>query len=118
MPFKDRLKLLREQKGLSQEELGKSVGLSKSTIGIYETGSREPKELEILDRLADFFNVDMNYLLDKSDGSTYYLNPETAQLAQELHDNPELRILMDASKKLSPEDIKFVMDLVNRMKKD
>lgn len=118
MAFKDRLRQLREKRCLSQDELARQLGMSKSAISMYENGKREPKDLEILECLADFFNVDMNYLLDKNDGSTYYLNPETAQLAQEIHDNPDLRILMDASRKLSPEDIRFVVDLVSRMKKD
>lgn len=49
--------------------------------------------------------------------SGYYLNPETAKLAQEIHDDPELRILMDASRDLEPEDIKTIVELVKRMKK-
>ena len=49
---------------------------------------------------------------------TYYLDPEVAELADQLHKNPEMRILFDASKKLTKEDIQFVRDLVNRMKKD
>ena len=49
---------------------------------------------------------------------TYYLDPEVAELADQLHKNPELRILFDASKKLTKEDIQFVRDLVDRMKRD
>lgn len=49
---------------------------------------------------------------------TYYLDPEVAELADQLHKNPEMRILFDASKKLTKEDLQFVMDMVNRMKKD
>lgn len=64
MPFKDMLKYLREQKGLSQEKLAELTDLSKSTISMYENGNREPK-FETLEVLADFFNVDMNTLLDK-----------------------------------------------------
>ena len=115
MAFKDRFRLLRDSRHLSQDELARQLGVSKSAISMYENGNREPKDLETLEKIADFFNVDMNYLLDKNDRSTYYLNPETAQLAQEIHDNPDLRILMDASRKLSPDDIKFVVDLVSRI---
>ena len=66
MAFKDALKRLREKKGLSQEELAKETGLSKSAISMYETGNREPKKLETLELLADYFNVDMNTLTDKN----------------------------------------------------
>ena len=49
---------------------------------------------------------------------TYYLDPEVAELADQLHKNPELRILFDASKKLTKEDIQFVRDMVDRMKRE
>ena len=47
-------------------EFAKLIGCSKSAIGMYETGQRKPK-YEILESIADTFNVDMNYLLGKSD---------------------------------------------------
>ena len=64
MPFNDMLKSLREERGLSQDELARLTQLSKSTISMYENGNREPK-FETLEVIADFFNVDMNTLLDK-----------------------------------------------------
>lgn len=63
--FKDVLKGLREEKMLSQKELAEELGLGYSTIGMYENGDRMPK-YEILDRIADYFNVDMDYLLGKT----------------------------------------------------
>ena len=66
MLFNERLKDLRRKAGLSQSELAKSIGVSKSSINMYERGEREPG-LELLEAIADFFNVDMNYLLGKSD---------------------------------------------------
>ncbi len=63
--FKEVLKGLREEKALSQKELADELGLGYSTIGMYENGGRMPK-YEILDQIADYFNVDMNYLLGKT----------------------------------------------------
>ena len=65
MPFNTMLKTLRLKKGLTQGELARLTGLTRSAIGMYEAGNREPK-YEVLELLADFFNVDMNTLLDKS----------------------------------------------------
>ena len=65
MEFKDILKSLRIKKGLSQTDLAKITGLTRSAIGMYEVGKREPN-FETLEVLADFFNVDMNTLLGKS----------------------------------------------------
>ena len=111
MAFKDVLKELRINRGLTQDDLSKGTGLAKSTISMYENGNREPN-FETLELFADFFNVDMNTLFEhNSQNISYYLNPETAK-----HDDPDLRILLDASRDLEPEDIKFVVDLVKKLK--
>ena len=64
--FAERLRTLRTGKGISQAEFGKQIKLSKSSVNMYERGEREPG-LETLERIADYFNVDMDYLLGKSD---------------------------------------------------
>lgn len=64
--FNDRLKLLRHEAGLSQQDFAKQLGISKSSINMYERGEREPG-LETLEAIADSFNVDMDYLLGKSE---------------------------------------------------
>lgn len=60
----DMLTYLRKRKGLSQQELAKNLKISRSSIGMYETGKREP-DLETLELFADFYNVDMNTLTGK-----------------------------------------------------
>ena len=62
MKFKSNLQRLRESRGLSQRELGKILGVSTSTIGNYEAGLREPN-FEMLENMADFFNVPIGTLL-------------------------------------------------------
>lgn len=64
--FRERLKLLREEKGLSQKALGKLLNLSQSAIAYYETGDKEPTQ-ETLHRLADYFGVSVDYLLGRTD---------------------------------------------------
>lgn len=65
MKFSNRFKELRTEKGLTQEDLSKKLELAKSTISMYENGNREP-DFEVLEKIADFFNVDINYLLGTS----------------------------------------------------
>lgn len=60
--FQTVLKSLRKENKLTQDELSGKLGISKSTISMYENGKRQP-DFENLEMLADFFNVDMNYLL-------------------------------------------------------
>lgn len=60
--FSHTLASLRKAKGLTQQELSRILGLSPSSISMYERGEREPS-FETMEALADFFNVDMNYLM-------------------------------------------------------
>jgi len=128
--FANIFKTLRVTRGYTQEELSKRLGISRSRIGMYETGAREP-DFETLESIADFFNVDIDYLVgrtnkttyipeshahknDKSDG--YYTDPETAMMAQELFENKDLRILFDAARDAKPQDLKMAADMLKRFK--
>lgn len=64
--FGERLKKLREEKELSQEELGKRFNLSQSTIAYYEVNKKQPSQ-NTLNKMADFFNVSIDYLLGRTD---------------------------------------------------
>lgn len=61
-----RIKLLREELGLKQEELAKALSVSPSAIGMYERNLREPNN-ELTLKIADYFNVTVDYLLGKSE---------------------------------------------------
>lgn len=63
--FSERLKALRTAAHLSQEELSVKLKVSRSCIGNYEQGKRLP-DIEDLEQIADFFNVDMDYLVGKT----------------------------------------------------
>ncbi|AUM89149.1 transcriptional regulator [Clostridium botulinum] len=63
--FGDRLKELREEKELTQEELGKLLNVSRQTVSGYEAENIEPN-INNLVRLADIFNVSLDYLLGRT----------------------------------------------------
>lgn len=63
MKFGDKVKGLREQKGISQSELAKLMGVSSRAIQYYENGEGYPRKRELYKKLADFFEVELNYLL-------------------------------------------------------
>ena len=67
--FNDRLKELRNKAGLKQSELGEKVGVSSSTIGMYEQGRRSP-DREMLIKLSNVFNVTLDYLVDNNNIKT------------------------------------------------
>lgn len=70
--FADRFKQLREESGLTQEELARRLGVSKGTVGNYESGARTPRKLDDLNSLADYFNVEIDYLLGRSNSRPEY----------------------------------------------
>lgn len=69
----ERLKQVREEKGLTQEELANSLGLHKSTIQRYETAKIEKIKLPVIDAIAQELDVNPEWLSDKTDIRTSYL---------------------------------------------
>lgn len=59
------LKNLRLSRNITQGELAVKLGISRSAVGMYETGGREP-DFEMMEAIADIFNVDMDYLMGRS----------------------------------------------------
>lgn len=64
--FRDILRQLRMASNLSQKQMAERLGITDSAISQYETGRRTPP-YETMESIADYFNVDMAYLLGKSD---------------------------------------------------
>ena len=62
--FSEKLIYLRKRNGLSQKDLADKLGISRSTIGMYETGEREPS-FEMLNAIAEIFDVSEDSLLRK-----------------------------------------------------
>ena len=62
----NRIKMLREEKGLNQIELGKIINVSGQALGMYENEKRDLSTENVI-KLAEFFNVSTDYLLGKSD---------------------------------------------------
>lgn len=121
--FGTRLNQLRKSASLSQEEFAKKIGVSRSTIGMYEQGKREP-DFETLEKIADYFNVDTDYLLGTSDKTTvipqsgYYTNPETAAAAQEMFEDPDMKTLYNLKRTMGADrfkaHVKFMKDLYDQ----
>ena len=63
--FESILKNLRTSRGITQGELATMLDVSRSTVGMYETGGREP-DFETMEAIADIFNVDMDYLMGRT----------------------------------------------------
>ncbi len=66
-----RLKEIRKIKGISQLKLAMELNTSQNTISRYETGEREPGINELI-KIAEYFNVSVDYLLERTDNPTLY----------------------------------------------
>ena len=101
----------------TQSDLSKDLQLSKATVSSWCNATRVPR-MDKVDMLCDYFNIRRSDLMDeKENGEKYYLNQEVQELAQEMMEKPNLHMLCDASRDLSPEDMQIVIDMVNRMNK-
>ena len=115
----DRYCELRDLLGYKDATVAKETGITKSTFSDWKSGRSTPKK-EKLQKIADFFNVSLAYLMtgeEKEGGDKYYLNDETAKMAQKLFENKDLRVLFDAAQDASPEDLKTTYDMLMALKK-
>lgn len=70
--FAQIFKSLREEKELTQEKLAQILGTTKQSISNYENGRRQP-DFETLELIADFFNVDIDFLVGRSNIRNKYI---------------------------------------------
>ena len=73
MNFNQRLKTLRLGNGITQKDLGKIIGVGRTTISEYESGKIVPKQKSLI-ALAEYFNVSVDYLTGVSDSPSATLN--------------------------------------------
>ena len=116
---------LRQEKNLTLEEMAQKVGVSKSTVLKWESGSISNMRRDKIAKIAKALNVSPVYLMgwdenqndldDQSAPPDYYYNKEVRELADFLHKNPDYKVLFDASRKVKPEDIEFVKTMIERM---
>ena len=120
MDMAKRIKERRIAMNLTQEELAAKLGLQKSAVAKYENGRVENIKRSIIQKMAVILECSPAYLMgwDEEDNSTpkYYFDEATAEKAQELYDNPGMRILFDAARDSRPEDLQMAADMLNRLK--
>ncbi len=114
MELSERLKELRTKRGLSQYDLAKKLGVSKSTISMIEVGSRQPS-IEMMEMLCDYFNVSMDYLRGKDDVSLYLITPELADVASKLSEDAELYELVSKVVNGTPEQRDKLLQMAKLM---
>lgn len=120
MGFSDRLKALRENRGLSQEELSEKLNINRTSIVHYENKDNEriPRP-DRLYQIADFFNVSIDYLLDRAEDKEVTENEEefiedTEDLTiEELQDKYQLTIDGEPA---SNEELEGAIDFIRSLR--
>lgn len=107
--FAENLKTLRKSKGLTQVQFAEIFNISSGTIAMWETNKRVP-DTSMLIKIAEFFNVTVDYLLGKSEvpmsNSNNQLEDVYLSLAKTAQDE-----------RIDPDDIRLAIETIRAMKR-
>ena len=111
-----RLKLIMEQKAITQAELAKRTGIRQSSISDWLAGKYQPKQDKIA-VIADALNISPGWLLGYDpDDDQYYIDKEAAEYAEILRTRPGARMLFSAAKDISKEDMEKAVEYIELLK--
>ena len=114
------LKMLIKQKGYTIKSFAAKIGIPYTSLLSMLNGSIGGAAVESVIKICEELDISVESLKNEEMDSLpqgYYLDPAAAKMAQELYDNPGMRILFDAAKNVSSEDLKAAAELIARMKK-
>ena len=116
MGLYENVKEAAKRKGYSINRLEQELGFARSYIAKFKTITPSADKIQ---RIADFLGVSTEYLLPgtEKEPAGYYLNDETAQVAQEIFENKELRALFDATRDADPEDLRALHNMALALKR-
>ncbi len=116
--FAQNLQRYMDERGLSRIELSQAIDVPYSTLSEWLTAKKYPR-IDKIEKLAFAFGIEKSDLIeDKSTlEENYYHDPEAAALADMIKDNPRYRVLFEASRDLSKENIDFVIKMIENLPK-
>ena len=112
----ERVKAICKERKIPISKIERVLGYANGYIGQLKKGVFPADRLQ---DIAEYLGVSSEYLLngDEKESDKYYLNDETAKMAQELFENRDLRVLFDAARDASPEDLKTTYDMLMALKR-
>lgn len=105
---------LRDSRCVKDADVVRATGITKSTFSDWKSGRSEPKK-EKLQKIADYFGVSVEYLMTGEEPNGYYLNEETAKLAQEMFEDQDMRSLFDMKRNMPPDRFKAHMEFMKKL---
>ena len=108
---------LLQKHGVSTYKVSMETGIAQSIFSSWKRGISKPKQ-DKMQKIADYFNVSVEYLLtgkEKEGGESYYLNDETKEIAQEIFEKKELRMLFDVTRKSTPQRLMAYYNMIKEL---
>ena len=105
--FAERIRALRKQSDMTQEEVADRLNVTKQTISQYERGLRRP-DMESLEEISEFFNVSTDYLLGKSDITIQIVDEEDLAILRD----KQFRRLFAYYSALTPDGMKKLAEYI------
>lgn len=104
----EKIKKRRKELGMTMDDLGRAIGVQRSAINKYEMGLIDMKT-STLTAIAKALGVPVVTLLDDLDTDT------DAERIEALHQDPRLGLLFDRTRKMSAEDVDFMLRMAARI---
>ena len=118
--IKNIIKSHRLAAGLTMKELADKVGVSEATISRWESGNIATMKQSKIASICKALNISPALFVPGATtpkpSPSYYVDPETAELADRLKNQPGMRMLFDASRKASPKDLEIAANLLKQLK--
>lgn len=117
--FSKRLRYYLNKYEMTQVELAKKLGVGTTSVYNWCNGIKTPR-MDKVDSMCELFHCKRSDLMeDKPENQTagYYLNHETAQVAQEIFENKELRVLFDVQRDMDADDLRALHNMALALKR-
>lgn len=118
METKDIIRNKRMELGLTLADVAEAVGVRAATVSRWESGDIANMRRDKIEALARVLGLSPLEILGREPVSNdrYYINEETAQIAQRIYEDKELRALFDAAADASPEDLQTIHTMLKALK--
>lgn len=112
----DLMEQLLSKKGLTKADMCRDLGINQSTVSTWKKAGRIGQKW--VDKVARYLGVSVDLLITGTEEAPegYYINEETRDMAQEIFQNKDLKLLFDAAKDASPEDLRTVHQMLLALK--
>nr|WP_298054838.1 helix-turn-helix transcriptional regulator [uncultured Lachnoanaerobaculum sp.] len=118
--FAKNLRHYLDRENKTQKEVADAIGVSPQTFNTWLQMVALPRMGKV-QALADYFGINKSDLLEEKlepeHDSSYYINEDAKELAQFLFENPEYKVLFDAAKDVSADDLEMVKTIIDKFKK-